>query len=153
LDSLGSSSFQRKNTVWGARGGHEAIAEVQKSIEAVGEVDIRDALETIDFAEFGDAEDQKALRKVLMEYRDVFRPTNSVMRGSDFSIKVRNGADIRRLNRVTFRKSTLEKKVEEVEMKSCRGAVSSNHPYRPVARQMSLFLRRPCRTEHLEFYG
>jgi hypothetical protein len=38
----------------------------------VGEEDIRDAIEAMDFAYFGDAEDQKALREVLLEYRDVF---------------------------------------------------------------------------------
>jgi hypothetical protein len=48
------------------------VAEVQESIEAVGEEDIRDAIEAMDFAEFGNAEDQKALREVLLEYRDVF---------------------------------------------------------------------------------
>jgi hypothetical protein len=71
----------------------------------------------MDLTEFGDAEDQKALREVLLEYRDVFRPTTSIVRGPDFSIKLQDGADIPRLNRVVFRKSPLEKKVEEVEMK------------------------------------
>jgi hypothetical protein len=98
----------------GTRG---SIAEVHESIEAVGEDDIRDVIEAMDFTEFGDAEDQKALREVLLEYRDVFRPTTSIVRGPDFSIKLRHGADIPRLNRVAFRKSPLEKKVEEVEMK------------------------------------
>jgi hypothetical protein len=93
------------------------IAQVHESIEAVGEDDIRDVIEAMDFTEFGDAEDQKALREVLLEHGDVFRPTTSIVRGPDFSIKLRDGADIPRLNRVTFRKSPLEKKVDEVEMK------------------------------------
>jgi hypothetical protein len=134
----------------GTRG---SVAEVQESIEAVGEVDIRDAIEAMDLTEFGDAEDQKALREVLLEYWDVFRPTTSIVRGPDFSIKLRDGADIPRLNRVASRKSSLGKIVEEVEIKSCWSAVSSNHPYRPVARQMSWFRRRRFRTEHLDFYG
>jgi hypothetical protein len=41
-------------------GTKESIAEVQEIIEAMGEEDIRDAIEATDFAEFGDAEDQKA---------------------------------------------------------------------------------------------
>jgi hypothetical protein len=98
----------------GTRG---SIAEDHESIEAVGEDDVRDVIEAMDFTEFGDAKDQKALREVLLEYRDVFRPTTSIVRGSDFSIKLRDGADIPRLNRVAFRKFPLEKKVEEVEMK------------------------------------
>jgi RNase H-like domain found in reverse transcriptase len=57
------------------------------------------------------------LQEVLLEYRDVFRPTTSIVRGPDFSIKLRDGADIPRPNRVAFRKSPLENKVEEIEMK------------------------------------
>jgi hypothetical protein len=91
----------------GTRG---SVAEVQESIEAVGEEDIRDAIEAMDFAEFGDAEDQKALRKVLLENRDLFRPSSSIVRGLDFSIKLQDGADIPRLNWVAFQKSPLEKK-------------------------------------------
>jgi hypothetical protein len=64
-----------------------SVAEVQESVEAVGEEYIRDEIEAMDFAEFGDAEDQKALREVLLEYRDVFRPKSSILRGPDFSIK------------------------------------------------------------------
>jgi hypothetical protein len=75
----------------GTRG---SVAEVQESLEAVGEEDIRDAIEAMDFAEFGDAEDQKALREVLLEYRDVFRPTTCIVRDPDFSIKLHDGADI-----------------------------------------------------------
>jgi hypothetical protein len=105
-----------------------SIAEVQESIEAVGEEDIRDAIEAIDFAEFGDSEDQKALREVLLERRYVFRPTKSILRNPDFSIKLRDGADIPRLNRVAFQKSPLEKKVEEIEMKKLleRGIMESS---------------------------
>jgi hypothetical protein len=91
----------------GTRG---SVAEVQESIEAVGEVDIRDAIEVMDLAEFGKAEDQKALREVLLENRDVFRPTTSIVRGPDYSIKLQDGANIPRLNRVAFRKSLLGKK-------------------------------------------
>jgi hypothetical protein len=76
----------------------------------VGEEDIRDAIKAMDFAEFGDAEDQKELREVLLGYRDVFRPTTSIARGPDFSIKIQDGADIPRLNRAAFRKSSLKKK-------------------------------------------
>jgi hypothetical protein len=83
----------------------------------VGEEDIRDAIDAMDFAEFGDPEDQKALREVLLEHRDVFRPTTSIMRGPDFYIKLQDGTDIPRLNRVALRKSPLENTVEEVEMK------------------------------------
>jgi hypothetical protein len=64
----------------------------------VGEEDISDAIEAMYFAEFGDAEDQKELREVLLEYRDVFRPTTSIVRGPDFSIKLKHGGDIPRLN-------------------------------------------------------
>jgi hypothetical protein len=98
----------------GTRG---SVAEVQESIEAVGEEDISDEIEAMNFADFGDAEDQKALREVLLEYQDVFRSTTSIVRGPDFSIKLQDSADIPRLNRVAFRKSPLEKKVEVIEMK------------------------------------
>jgi hypothetical protein len=91
-------------------GTRRSVEEVQESIEAVDEGDIRDAIEAMDFAEFGDAEDQKALREVLLEYRDVFQPTTSIVRGLDFSIRLQDGADIPRLNRVAFRKSPLENK-------------------------------------------
>jgi hypothetical protein len=83
----------------------ESIAEVQESIQAMGDEDIRDAIEAMNFVEFGDAEDQKLLRDVLLEYQDVFRPTTSIGRGPDFSIKLQDGADIPRLNRIVFRKS------------------------------------------------
>jgi hypothetical protein len=56
-------------------GTRESIAEVKEFIEAVCEEDIRDAIEAMNFAEFGDAEEQKALREVLLVYRDVFRQT------------------------------------------------------------------------------
>jgi hypothetical protein len=52
----------------GTRG---SIAEFQESIEAMGEVDIRTAIEAMNFAEFGGAEVQKVLREVLLEYREV----------------------------------------------------------------------------------
>jgi hypothetical protein len=94
-----------------------SVMEVQESIEAVGEEHIRDAIEAMDVAEFGDAEDQRALREMLVEYRDLLRPTTSIVRGPDFSIKLRDVADIPQLNRVAFRNSPLENKVEEVEMK------------------------------------
>jgi hypothetical protein len=38
----------------------------------VSEEGIRDAIEAMDFAEFGDAEEKKALRVVLLGYRGVF---------------------------------------------------------------------------------
>jgi hypothetical protein len=99
----------RLNGRYGKRevGTRERVAGVQESIEAVGEEDIRDAIEAMDFAEFGDAEDHKALQEVLLEYRDVFRPTMSIVRGPDFSIKIQDDADIPRLNRAAFRKSLL----------------------------------------------
>jgi hypothetical protein len=71
-------------------------------------------IEAMDFAEFGD---QKALREVLLEYRDVLQRTTSIVRGADFSIKLQDGAVIPRLNRIAFRKSPSENKVEEVEIK------------------------------------
>jgi hypothetical protein len=134
----------------GTRG---SIAEVHESIEAVGEDDITDAIEAMNFAEFGDAEDHKALREVLLEYRDVFRPTTSIVRGPEFSVKLRDGADIPRLNRVAFWKSQLEKKVEEVEMKKLleRGIIELF--ISPCGSQMSWFRRRRCRTQHLEVSG
>jgi hypothetical protein len=130
-----------------------SISEVQESIEAVGEEDIRDAIEAIDYAEFGNAEGQKALQEVLLERRDVFRSTTSIMRGPDFSIKLQDGADIPRLNRVAFRKSPLEKKVEEIEMKKLLELGIMEPSVSPVARQMSWFRKRRCRTGNLEVYG
>jgi hypothetical protein len=109
-----SGSIRYGKREMGTRG---RVAEVQESIEAVGEEDIRGAIEAMDFAEFGDAEDQKALREVLLGYRNVFRPTTSIVRRPDFAIKLQDGTDIPRLNRVAFRKSPLQRKVEEVEMK------------------------------------
>jgi hypothetical protein len=83
----------------------------------VGEEDIRDAIGAMDFAEFGDAEDQKALREGLLEYRDGLRPTTSIVRGAYFSIKLQDGAKAPRLNRIAFRTGPSEKKVKEVEIK------------------------------------
>jgi hypothetical protein len=77
-------------------GTRESIAEVQESTEAVGEEDNRDAIEAMDFAEFGDAEDQQALREVLLEYRDVFPPTTSIVRGPDFFIKIQAYANAKK---------------------------------------------------------
>jgi hypothetical protein len=68
----------------GTRG---SIAEFQESIEAVSEEDIKDTIKAMNFAAFGTSEDQKALREVLLEYREVFRPTKRSMRGPGFSIK------------------------------------------------------------------
>jgi hypothetical protein len=58
-----------------------SIAGVQESVKAVGEEDIGDAIEAMSFAEFGDAEDQKALREVLLEYRDLFRTDDEYREG------------------------------------------------------------------------
>jgi hypothetical protein len=134
----------------GTRG---SVAEVQESIEAVGEEDIRDAIESMDFAEFGDVVDKKALREVLLEHRDVFRPTTSIVRGPDISIKLQDSANIPRLNRVSFRKSPLETKEEEVEMKKLleRGIIEPS--VSPCGTSNVRFRRRRCRTEHLEVYG
>jgi hypothetical protein len=54
---------------------------------------------------------------VLLEYWDVIRPTTSIVRVPYFSIKLQDGADIPRFNRVAFQTSPLENKMEEVEMK------------------------------------
>jgi hypothetical protein len=95
----GLGSFEVKTKHGRARfNGSIRYGKLKVGTRAVGEEYIRDAIEAMDFAEFGDAEDKKALREVLLEYRDVFRPTTSIMRGPDFSIKLQDGADIPRLN-------------------------------------------------------
>jgi hypothetical protein len=104
--SNGSIRYRKREV-----GTRRSVAEVQESIEAVGDEDIRDPIEAMNFAEFGNAEDQRALRKVLLVYRDDIRPTTSIVRGPGFSIKRQDSADILRLNRVAFRKSPLENKV------------------------------------------
>jgi hypothetical protein len=53
----------------------------------------------------------------LLDNWEVFRPTTEIVKGTDFSIKLQEGAEVSRLNRVAFRKSPLEKEVEVVEMR------------------------------------
>jgi hypothetical protein len=69
------------------------------------------------FPGFGEQSDQESLRRVLLDNWEVFRPTTEIVKGPDFSIKLQEGADVSRLNRVAFRKIPLEKEVEEVEMR------------------------------------
>jgi hypothetical protein len=78
---------------------------------------MRGAIEAMDFPDFGEQSDQESLSRVLLDNWEVFRPTKAIVKGPDFSLKVQEGADVSRLNRVAFRKSPLEKKVEEVEMR------------------------------------
>jgi hypothetical protein len=84
---------------------------------AVEVADIRDAIEAMDFPGFGEQSDQESLRRVSLDNWEVFRPATEIVKGPDFSIELQQGADVSRLNRVPFRKSPLEKEVEEVEMR------------------------------------
>jgi hypothetical protein len=86
----------------------------------MGEVDIRTAIEAINFAEFGGAEVQKVLREVLLEYLEVSGRTTSILSGPDFSFELQDGAGISWLNPVAFHKSPLETKVEEVDIENSR---------------------------------
>jgi hypothetical protein len=108
---------------YGEQGGNRrresaGIHEVEEAVcNAVEEADIRGAIEATDFPGFGEQSDQESLRRVLSDNWEVFRPTTAIVKGPDFSIKVQEGADVSRLNRAAFRKSPLEKEVEEAEMR------------------------------------
>jgi hypothetical protein len=92
------------------------VEEVRQSTMAIADEDTREAIEALDLSEFGEAADQDAMRRVLLEYQDVFRPTTGVVPGAAFVIKLEEGADVSSLNRTAFRKSPMEKELELVEM-------------------------------------
>jgi hypothetical protein len=66
----------------------------------------------LDLHEFGDEEAQKALRTLLLRYRDLFSAKTSTVPGFEFGLDVVEGADVTKLNRSAFSKSRVEKELE-----------------------------------------
>jgi hypothetical protein len=92
-------------------------------VEVIYEEDLEDAILEFDLQEFGDEEEQKALRTLLLRYRDLFSAKTSTVPGFEFGLNVVEGADLTKLNQPAFRKSRVEKelKVERVRELIDRG--------------------------------
>jgi hypothetical protein len=111
------------------KGGGEQVAEMDDQ-QVVA--DTLDAIEEMDLSGFGETEDQEALRSVLREYSDVFSPKTGTVPGWEFRIKVEDGAELARLNRLVMRRSPMEQEEERREMQGLleRGIVEpSESPY------------------------
>jgi hypothetical protein len=66
----------------------------------------------LDLQEYGDEEAQRALRTLLLRYRDLFSAKTSTVPGFELGLAVVEGADLTKLNRPAFPKSRVEKKLE-----------------------------------------
>jgi hypothetical protein len=64
------------------------------------------------FQEFGDEEAQRALRTLLLRYRDLLSTNTSTVPGFEFGLDVVKGADLTKLNRPAFPKFREEKELE-----------------------------------------
>jgi hypothetical protein len=94
-------------------GGSEQVAEMDdRQVIA----DTLDAIKEMELSDFGERVDQEALRSVLREYLDVFRPKTGTVPGWEFRIKVEVGAELAKLNRPVMRRSPMEQEVERREM-------------------------------------
>jgi hypothetical protein len=83
-----------------------------KKVEVVYEADLEDAILELDLQEFGDEVEQKALRTLLLRYRDLFSAKTSTVLGFEFGLDIVDGADLSKLNRPAFPKSRVEKELE-----------------------------------------
>jgi hypothetical protein len=57
-----------------------------EKVEVVYEVDLEDAIRELALQEFGDEVEQKALRRVLLRYRDLFLAKTSTVPGFEFGL-------------------------------------------------------------------
>jgi hypothetical protein len=83
-----------------------------EQVEDIYEADLEDAIGELDLQEFGDEEAQKALRTLLLRYRDLFSAKKSTVPGFEFGLDVVEGTDLTKLNRPEFPKSRVEKELE-----------------------------------------
>jgi hypothetical protein len=71
----------------------------------------------MDLSGFGSGEeDQEALRGLLLEYSDVLSSTTETVPGVEYKIVIKEGADMSRLNRPSFRKAPKEQETEREEI-------------------------------------
>jgi hypothetical protein len=58
-------------------------------VEGIYEADLEDAIRELDLQEFGDEEAQKALRTLLLRYRNFFQPRHRLclVLGSDWTLR------------------------------------------------------------------
>jgi Reverse transcriptase (RNA-dependent DNA polymerase) len=83
-----------------------------EQVEVIYEADLEDAIRELDLQEFGDEEAQKALRTLLLRYRDLFPAKTSTVPGFEFGLDAVEGADLTKLNRPAFPKYRVEKELE-----------------------------------------
>jgi hypothetical protein len=104
-------------------------------VEVIYEADLEDAIRELDLQESGDEEAQKALRTLLLRYRDLFSAKTSTVPGFEFGLDVVEGADLTKLNRPAFPKSRVKKELEAERVRELidRGLlVPSGSPYATI---------------------
>jgi hypothetical protein len=93
---------------------HDSSGALEQ-VEVIYEADLEDAIRELDLQEFGDEEAQKALRTLLLRYRDLFSAKTSTVPGFEFRLDVVEGADLSKLNRPAFPKARVEKELEALD--------------------------------------
>jgi hypothetical protein len=110
--SLGFSSEVRSFSVDTPRGLrifsgrtlHDSSGTLEQ-VEVIYEADLEDAIRELNLQEIGDDEAQKALRTLLLCYRDLFLAKTSTVPGYEFGLDIVEGADLTKLNLPAFPKS------------------------------------------------
>jgi hypothetical protein len=90
---------------------HDSSGALEQ-VEVIYEADLGNAIRELDLQEFGDEEAQKALRTLLLRYRDFFAAKTSTVPDFEFGLDVVEGANLTKVNRPAFPKSRVEIKLE-----------------------------------------
>jgi hypothetical protein len=106
-----SADTPRGPRIFSGRILHDSCGALEQ-VEVIYEEDLKDAICELDLQEFGDEEEQKALRTLLLRYRDLVSAKTSTVPGFEFGLDVVEGAYLTKLNRPAFPKSRVEKKLE-----------------------------------------
>jgi hypothetical protein len=109
-----SADMPRGPRIFSGRILHDSSGELEQ-VEVIYEADMEDAIRELDLQEFGDKEAQKALRTLLLRYRDLFSAKTSTVPGFEFGLDFVEGADLTKLNRPAFPKSSVEKELEALD--------------------------------------
>jgi hypothetical protein len=92
--SFGVGSFSadtpRGPRIFSGRLLHNSSGALEQ-VEVIYEADLEDAIRELDLQEFGDEEAQKALRSLLLRYRDLFSAKTSTVPGLEFGLDAVEG--------------------------------------------------------------
>jgi hypothetical protein len=78
-----SADTPRTPCIFSGRILHDSSGAFEQ-VEVIYEADLEDAIRELDLQEFGDEEAQKALRTLLLGYRDLFSAKTSTVPGFEF---------------------------------------------------------------------